>query len=83
MHRNDTGDVIGRRMQFLSFLFSLACRFCALLVMDGDVYSLIRLSVIKENLSSLRLVIMGEAAGGGADRRGHSSGSSAAGRRFR
>ena len=37
VHRNDTGDVNGCRLRFLSFLFSLACRFCALLVMDGDV----------------------------------------------
>ena len=83
MHRNDTGDVYGRRLQLLSFLFSLAFLFCALLVMDGDVLSLICLFLIKENLSSLRLVIMGDAAGGGADRRGHSSGSSAAVGRFR
>ena len=71
----------GRRRQFLSFLFSLACSFCALLVIDGCMWSLIRLFLIKENLSSLRLVIMGEAAGGGAGRQGHSSGGSAGGRK--
>ena len=34
VHRNDTGDVDGRRRQSLSFLFSLVCNFCALLAMD-------------------------------------------------
>ena len=34
-HRNDTDDVDGRRRQFSSFLLSLACSFCALLVTDG------------------------------------------------
>ena len=83
MHRNDTGDVDGRQLQFLSFFFSLACSFCALLAMDEDVWSFIRLFLIKEDMSSLRLVIMGMATGGGAGRRVHSSGSSAAGGRFR
>ena len=81
VHRNDTDDVDGRRRQFLSFLFSLACSFCALLVMDEDVWSYIRLFLIKVDLSSLCLLIMGKATGGGAGRRGHSSGSSAAGRK--
>ena len=63
--------------------FSLACSFCALLPMDEDMWSLIRLLLINEDLSSLRLVIMGKATGGGAGRRVHSSGGSAAGGRFR
>ena len=48
--------------------FSLTCSFCALLVMDEDVWSYIRLFLIKEDLSSLCLVIMGKATGGGAGR---------------